>query len=169
MGTVAPAPLTSFRPGIPDFGVILQLWDSICSLLPESNVLGSVAAPFQTSDLNGAVSWGKVVFLTSCFITMAGCGILSSLLRRRSQEPPSETRRWRLQNKRHSRGSSGIITSSEEEDGDSSESPRHTTDSVKEKGVSSHHCGQPEDGMPSILIFEYGLIIQQLPAQIPGS
>lgn len=148
MGTVAPAPLISSRSGIPDFGAVLRFWDSICTLLPESGFLASLTAPFRTSDLNSAVSWGKVVFLTSCFITMAGCGILTSLLRRRSQVSPPEIRRRRLRDRHYSKASAGTVTSSEEEEDDeSNESPRRSTDALREKEVSTHHYEQSEDGM----------------------
>ncbi|RMJ22232.1 hypothetical protein PHISP_06899 [Aspergillus sp. HF37] len=143
MGTVAPAPLTS-RSGIPDFGAVLRLWDSITTLFPESNVLASIAVPFQTSDINGAVSWGKVVFLTSCFITMAGCGVLRSMLRRRAAKPLSAIKRRRLRNNNYSKDSAGTVTSSEEDEV-TNESPRRSTDALTEKGVSARHYEESED------------------------
>lgn len=145
MGTAAPASLASTRTGIPDFGAILRFWDGLTALFPDSSALASFLARFQT-DPNGSVNWGKVVFLTSCFVTMAGCGILTSLLRRKSPRPsPEIRRRRRLQRRDYSKGSAGTVTSSEEED-DSDEPPCDSAYALTEKGVSSHY-EQPDDGM----------------------
>lgn len=150
MGTVAPAALAASRPVVTDVGAVFRFWDSICALVPNSSALASLLAPFQTSDLNGVVSWGKVVFLTSCFITMAGCGLLTSLLRRRRSEQSSEIRRHRRSLRRdYSNASAGTVTSSEEEDDDSNGSPRHSTDGLRKKDIRSHHYEQVDDGQSS--------------------
>lgn len=139
MGTVAPVPPAS-RPVFTDVGAIFRFWDSLCVLLPKS-----LLAPFQTSDLNGAVSWGKVVFLASCFITMAGCGLLTSLLRRKRPEPSEIRRHRRALHRDYSKASAGTVTSSEEEDEDSAPSPRRSTDALRGKRPRSHSYEQVDD------------------------
>lgn len=146
MGT-AVLPLASSRSGLLDSGPLLRFWDSFCALLPNSSAFASLLGPFQTSDLDGAVSWGKVVFLTSCFIIMAGCGILTRLLRRKDRKPSPDTRRRRRSpRKDYSKTSAGTVTSSEEEDDYSNGSLRHSSDSMSKKGVSTHHYEQTGDG-----------------------
>lgn len=129
MGTVSPSPPSS-RPGVPDFGSILRFWDSIGFALPNSSVL---LHPLQALDRNGTVNWGKVVFLASCFATMAGCGILTSLLRRKDEKRISEIRRQRRSlRKNRSKSSTGTVTSSEDED-DSTESVYHSNVELSEQ------------------------------------
>lgn len=139
-------PLASSRPGFSDFGPLFQFWDSLCAFFPSSSAFAPLLAPFRTSDLNGAVSWGKVVFLTSCFITMAGCGILTRILRRKDRKPsPDVRRRHRLLRKNRSK-SAGTVTSSEEEEDYSNTSPRQSRDSMRKRDVSIHHYEQTDDG-----------------------
>ncbi|KAJ5568323.1 hypothetical protein N7450_010809 [Penicillium hetheringtonii] len=83
---------------------------------------------------NDSVNWGQVVFLSTCVVTMAGCGLITSFIRRkwsqkgrsgsqRSKRNPSSTR---------SNKSTKTLTSSdddyEDDDLDSSGSLRHGTD-----------------------------------------
>lgn len=84
------------------------------------------------------------MFLTTCFVAMAGCALLSSLLRRRSQAP-SEGRRFRRSiRKDYSKTAAGTVTSSDEEDYDSNGSLRHGTE--PEKGASTQHREQTVEG-----------------------
>ncbi|KAJ5084628.1 hypothetical protein NUU61_009207 [Penicillium alfredii] len=76
---------------------------------------------------NDTVNWGQVVFLTTCAITMVGCGLLSSLARRRRS---LQTARSSL--RKSSTKSSKTLTSSsdddyEDEDYDSNGSLHHGT------------------------------------------
>lgn len=142
MGTVTPSPPSS-RPGFPDFGAILRFWDSIGFAVPNSSVL---LHPLQALDRNGTVNWGKVVFLASCFATMAGCGILTSLLRRKDEKRISEIRRQRRSlHKNRSKSSTGTVTSSEDED-DATESVYHANAELREQP------DQSEDGSSFVLL-----------------
>ena len=101
---------------------VLRIWDSV---VPSSLDL------FRTFDWNGSVNWSKLVFLSTCFFAMAGCGLLTSLLRRKSSKSPEESRRFRRSiRKTYSKTSAGTVTSSDEEDYDSSGSLRHGTDAA---------------------------------------
>lgn len=101
---------------------VLRTWDSV---VPSSLDF------FRAVDSNGSVNWSKLVFLSTCFFAMAGCGLLTSLLRRKSSKSPEESRRFRRSiRKTYSKTSAGTVTSSDEEDYDSSGSLRHGTDAA---------------------------------------
>ncbi|KAJ5586952.1 uncharacterized protein N7459_002717 [Penicillium hispanicum] len=90
-----------------------------------------VANYFRTLYGNDSVNWGQVVFLTTLMITMAGCGLLSRLVRRkRSPAKKVRSRRPALR-KSSTKSSTKTLTSSDEdyedEDYDSNGSLRHGT------------------------------------------
>ncbi|KAF3394064.1 hypothetical protein F1880_005144 [Penicillium rolfsii] len=93
----------------------------------------SLAAYFRSIYHNGTVNWGQVAFLTTCTITMVGCGLFSSLVWRwRSPEKRKSSRpRFRLR-KGPSKTSTRTLTSSdddyEDDDYDSNGSLRHGTE-----------------------------------------
>ncbi|KAJ5384692.1 hypothetical protein N7517_002603 [Penicillium concentricum] len=91
----------------------------------------SIASSFRGLYRNDDVNWGQVVFLTTCVIAMTGCGLLSSLLRRK-QSGLNASRAPRAAARKSSSKSSKILSSSEEEDYededyDSNASLRHGT------------------------------------------
>ena len=126
---VPPLTLTTSHTSSSSNKAVLRIWDSV---VPSSL--------FQTFDWNGSVNWSKLVFLSTCFFAMAGCGLLTSLLRRKSSKSPEESRRFRRSiRKTYSKTSAGTVTSSDEEDYDSSGSLRHGTDAaLSEKDAVAH-------------------------------
>jgi hypothetical protein len=78
---------------------------------------------------NDTVNWGQVVFLTTCVIAMTGCGMLSSLVRRKAS--PSARAQRPARKGSSARSSSKTLSSSEDdyedEDYDSNASLRHGT------------------------------------------
>ncbi|EAW23404.1 RNA 5'-triphosphatase domain-containing protein [Aspergillus fischeri NRRL 181] len=130
------------RPGLSNTGAALQLWESASAVFSNPTALLSFTRNFQILDQDGILNWGKVAFLTTCIITMAGCGFLSSLLRRKGSKRSSGRKRFRrgIQND-DSKTSPGTTTSSEEEDYDSSGSLHHGTDAAlpQEKVTHKHH------------------------------
>lgn len=150
MGSTGAPPLT---PSIPshyssnfssDVKTVLRICDSVVSSLLDR---------FRTFDHNGTVNWSKVVFLTTCFVAMAGCGLLTSLLRRRNMQLPSlEGKRFHFSTrKNHSKTTAGTVTSSDEEDYDSNDSLRPVIGSVSEKNGSIQHHEQTIEGPPAPL------------------
>jgi hypothetical protein len=135
--------------GLSNTGAALQLWESACAAFSNPTALLSFTHNFQILDQDGTLIWGKVAFLTTCIITMAGCGFLSSLLRHRGSKRSSGRKRFRrgIQND-DSKTSPETTTSSEEEDYDSSGSLHHGTDAAlpQEKVTHKHH-EQSADGM----------------------
>ncbi|RHZ66371.1 RNA 5'-triphosphatase domain-containing protein [Aspergillus thermomutatus] len=133
---------TTSRPGLLGTGAALQLWESASAAFSNPTAFLSFTRNFYTLDQDGTLNWGKVVFLTTCIITMAGCGFLSSLLRRSGSKRSSGRKRFRrgIQND-DSTTSAGTTTSSEEEDYDSSGSLHHGTDAAlpQEKVTHKHH------------------------------
>jgi len=83
---------------------------------------------------NDSVNWGQVVFLSTCVVTMAGCGLITSFIRRKwSQKGRSGSQRSkRNPSSTKSNKSTKTLTSSdddyEDDDLDSSGSLRHGTD-----------------------------------------
>lgn len=94
----------------------------------------SLAAYLRSLYRNDSVNWGQVAFLTTCIITMVGCGLFSSLIwRLRSHEKRKSSSRPRLGlRKRSTKSSTKTLTSSdddyEDDDYDSNGSLRHGTE-----------------------------------------
>ncbi|PYH71576.1 RNA 5'-triphosphatase domain-containing protein [Aspergillus vadensis CBS 113365] len=125
---------TTSRSGLVDLGASLRFWDSTYTAFTNSGAFASLARLCQAYSYDGTVNWGKVVFLTTCFITMLGCGIISSVLRRKAWGQVSGKARFRRTRKGLSKRSEGMVTSSDEEDYDSTGSLRHGTEgTVAEK------------------------------------
>lgn len=115
-------------------------------------VVSSFLDHFRAFDRNGTVNWSKVVFLTTCFVAMAGCGLLTSLLRRRNLQSPSKGKRFRLSTrKNHTKTAAGTVTSSDEEDYDSNDSLHPANGSLSEKDGSIQHNEQSVEGLPTPL------------------
>lgn len=92
---------------------------------------GTVATYCRNLLRNDSVNWGQVVFLATCVITMAGCGLLSTIFRRR-QSPTKKPRSIRPSfRKTSTKSSSKTLTSSdddyEDDEYDSNGSLRHAT------------------------------------------
>ena len=131
-----------------DFGVVRRSWDSIHAIL-DPKVLFSLPRLSRTFDQDGTVNWGKLVFVITCLLTMAGCGILSSFMRRKSLNRLISRKRLRRAAARRdtSKGSAGTITSSDDEEYDSSGSLRNVTDrSSHEEKVAPQRREQSEEG-----------------------
>lgn len=127
--------LPPFTPTSYSYPIVLRIWNSVVS---------SFLDPFRAFYRNGTVNWSQVVFLITCFVSMAGCALLSSLLRRRSQAS-SEGRRFRRSlRKDYPKTAAGTVTSSDEEDYDSNGSLRHGTE--PDKGASTQHREQTVEG-----------------------
>lgn len=116
---------TANRSGL---GAFVQLYNS-ARVTAQQASLSSVANSLRNLHRNETVNWGQVVFLITCVITMAGCGIFSSL-RRRSPAKKPRSQRSSIR-KTLSKSSSKTLTSSdddyEDEDYDSNGSLRHAT------------------------------------------
>ncbi|EAW08375.1 RNA 5'-triphosphatase domain-containing protein [Aspergillus clavatus NRRL 1] len=124
-----------------DIGAALQLWDSVSATLSHSTAFLGFSRSFHTLDADGTITWGKVVFLTTCLITMAGCGFLSSLVRRRVFKRSRDRKPLRRgAQKEHSTSVAGTTTSSEEEedDYDSSGSLRFGTNAAMPQEKVTH-------------------------------
>ncbi|KAJ5085848.1 hypothetical protein N7532_010619 [Penicillium argentinense] len=113
---------SSNRPGI------AALWQLVAAQRPPYI---SVANYFSSLYRNDSVNWGQVVFLTTCVITMAACGLISSFVRRRWS---LKTRSSKARNASSTKStkSTKTLTSSdddyEDDDYDSNGSLRHGTD-----------------------------------------
>lgn len=116
---------TANRSGL---GAFVQLCNS-ARVAAQQTSFSSVANFLRNLHRNETVNWGQVVFLITCVITMAGCGIFSSL-RRRSPAKKPRSQRSSIR-KTLSKSSSKTLTSSdddyEDEDYDSNGSLRHAT------------------------------------------
>lgn len=121
---------------------VLRIWDSVIS---------STLDRYR----NGTVNWSQVVFLTTCFVAMVGCGFLSSLLRRRGVQPPSDGRGRRFgrsARKNDRKSSAGAMSSSDEDEYDSNMSLRPGTDSsLSEKDATGQHREQSVEGQSYFL------------------
>ncbi|KAK9597379.1 hypothetical protein V6Z96_007573 [Aspergillus fumigatus] len=130
------------HPGLSNTGAALQLWKSASAVFSNPTALLSLTRNFQILDQDGSLNWGNVAFVTTCIIAMAGCGFLSSLLRRKGSKRSSGRKRFRRGIQIHdSKTSPETTTSSEEEDYDSSGSLRNSTDAAlpQEKVTHKHH------------------------------
>lgn len=149
MGSTGPPPFTSpvsspHSPSLPlGIKTVLRICDSTFS---------SFLDRFQAFDRNGPVNYSKVVFLTTCFVAMAGCGILTSLLRRRNlQQPSSGVRRFRRSARKDGpKSAAGTVTSSDEEDYDSNGSLRLVNGSISERDGTSHQNHEQTPEGPSV-------------------
>ncbi|PWY72380.1 dual specificity phosphatase catalytic domain protein [Aspergillus heteromorphus CBS 117.55] len=135
---------TTSRPGLVDIGAHLRLWDSTYAAFSNSGAFLSLTRLFQAYSHDGSVNWGKVVFLTTCFVTMVGCGVITSFLRRKGWGQASGKARFRRVARRGYKRSSGTVTSSDE-DYDSSGSLGGTESTIPEKKKEVPQCGQRED------------------------
>ncbi|KAF4759624.1 hypothetical protein N7455_002396 [Penicillium solitum] len=111
-----------------------------------SSIIGSFRGLYR----NGNVNWGQVVLLTTCVVAMTGCGLLSSLVRRK-RSGSKTSRAQRPATRKTSTKSSKTLSSSEEddyedEDYDSNASLRHGTNpSYKTKEWQSETQQQSSD------------------------
>lgn len=122
--------LTS-QPNKTGIAAVLRFYHSVRATA-ENASFSSIANFLRGLYRNDTVNWGQVVFLTTCVIAMAGCGLLSSLVRRkRSGSGGSRAQRPSLR-KSLTKSSSKTLSSSseddyEDEDYDSNASLRHGT------------------------------------------
>lgn len=113
-----------------------------------------VANYFSSLYRNDTVNWGQVVFLSTCVVTMAGCGLITSFIRRKwSKKGRSKSQRSkRNPSSTKSNKSTKTLTSSdddyEDDDLDSSGSIRHGTDPSHAKATqwSAEPQQQSSDG-----------------------
>ncbi|CAG8311493.1 unnamed protein product [Penicillium nalgiovense] len=90
----------------------------------------SIASSFRALYRNDNVNWGHFVFLTTCLIAMTGCGLLSSLVKRRrsgSKAPRAQRPAVRKRLNKSSKSLSSSEEDYEDEDYDSNASLRHGT------------------------------------------
>ena len=159
------APRTPLRYLIMGSDAISALYDSLTSQFKSIAVLrffhslratfqnasfASIASSFRGLCRNDNVNWGQVVFLTTCVIAMSGCGLLSSLVKRR-RSGSNTSRAERPAVRKRSNKSSKSLSSSEEdyedEDYDSNASLRHGTNpNYKKKEWPSDTQQQSSDG-----------------------
>ncbi|KAJ5157234.1 uncharacterized protein N7482_008334 [Penicillium canariense] len=138
---------------------VLHLYHS-ARIAAQQASLSSVTHCLRSLYRNENVNWGQVVFLTTCVITMAGCGLLSFVRRSRSSEKKKSSSRPRLSlRKRSTRSSTRTLTSSEDdyedEDYDSNGSLHHGTEPHrKATSWSSQPQQQTSDGK---IIFSAGI------------
>ncbi|KAJ5354802.1 hypothetical protein N7541_005846 [Penicillium brevicompactum] len=106
---------------------ISRLVDSIRSTTSNSP-FSDISGYFRGLYRNDKVNWGQVVFLTTCVVAMTGCGLISSLVRRKWSRSPLSPRSSRNGSKSSSKGlSSSEEDDYEDEDYDSNASLRHGT------------------------------------------
>lgn len=141
--------LTS-QPKPSSVATILRFFHSVRAAAQNAS-FSSVASSFRGLYRNGNVNWGQVVFLTTCVVAMTGCGVLSSLVRRR-RSGSKASRAQRPASRKRSIKSSKTLSSSEEEDYededyDSNASLRHGTNpNYKKEDWPSDTQQQSSDG-----------------------
>ena len=129
---------------------ILRFFHSVRAAAQNAS-FSSIASSFRGLYRNDNVNWGQVVLLTTCVIAMTGCGLLSSLVRRK-RSGSKTSRAQRPATRKSSTKSSKTLSSSEEddyedEDYDSNASLRHGTNpSYKTKEWQSDTQQQSSDG-----------------------
>lgn len=110
----------------------------------------SIASSFRGLYRNDNVNWGQVVFLTTCLIAMTGCGLLSSLVKRRQSGSKAPRAQRPAVGKRSNKSSKSLSSSEEDyedEDYDSNASLRHGTNpNYKKKEWPSDTQQQSSDG-----------------------
>ncbi|KAJ5551586.1 hypothetical protein N7535_000469 [Penicillium sp. DV-2018c] len=111
----------------------------------------SLASSLRGLYRNDNVNWGQIVFLTTCVVAMTGCGIFSSLLKRKLPSPDESSVQRRGARRNASKSSKTLSSSDEEdyedEDFDSKASLRRETNpDYKAKDLSSETQQQSSDG-----------------------
>lgn len=98
--------------------------------------------------------WPRLVFLTTCFATMVGCGVLSLVAYRDRQRQLWSDQRRRFVSRRRSQVPSGTVTSSDEdfENDDDSESSRSTKEARQRSNEESKDYGLYH-GIPTFFPF----------------
>ncbi|KAJ6079580.1 Protein-tyrosine/Dual-specificity phosphatase [Penicillium canescens] len=122
--------LTS-QPNKTGIAAVLRFYHSVRATA-ENASFSSIANFLRGLYRNDTVNWGQVVFLTTCVIAMAGCGLLSSLVRRKRSGPGGSRAQRPSLRKSLTKSSSKTLSSSseddyEDEDYDSNASLRHGT------------------------------------------
>ena len=111
----------------------------------------AIANYLRTIYSNESVNWGQIVFLAAIVVTMAGCGLLSRLVKRNGS-PVRKSRSRRLAiRKSSSKASTRTLTSSdddyEDEDDDNSGSFSHNNNTHHTASAwPSQPCQQSSDG-----------------------
>lgn len=164
------------------FAAVFHLYHS-ARIAAQQATLASVAASLRSLYRNESLNWGQVALLSTCFITMVGCGLLSSLIwRGLSLERKSSSRPRTGLRMRSTRSSTKTLTSSdddyEDDDYDSNDSLRHGTEPHRQATEwSSEPQQQTSDGERNFLPgfsslpawLGKPLTFQQLSRQIPVS
>ena len=140
-------PATS-RPGIVESGALSRAWDTVYSTFSRSGISIYLSYLTQISRYDGTLNWGKVVFLITCIATMVGCGFVTSILRRKGWgATPAKKRFRRALRKDYSKRSAGTVTSSEDEDYDSTGSlSLGSNETILEKREAPQHHEKRENG-----------------------
>lgn len=116
-----------YEPAYRSGTTISRLLDSIRTATvngPLSDITGYFCGLYR----NDKVNWSQVVFLTTCVVAMTGCGLVSSLVRRKWSRSPLAQKTSRNNSKSSSKGlSSSEEDDYEDEDYDSNASLRHGT------------------------------------------
>lgn len=119
--------------------------------------LSDVANYFIPLYRNDSENRGKVVFLTTFIIAMAGCGLLTSLLRRRRSSEQTRTLRKTVR-KTSTKSSTRTLTSSDDDYEDEDESTgslrQETVSQRKATEWSAHPQQQGSDGKESCPPFD---------------
>jgi hypothetical protein len=129
---------------------VLQYFYSVRAAARNTSLV-SVTNSLRGIDRNDNVNWGQIVFLTTCVIAMTGCGLLSSLLKRKLSRS-NGSRAQRPGVLKSATRSSKTLSSSEDEDYededyDSKTSLRRGTNpDYKAKDLSSETQQQSSDG-----------------------
>ena len=98
--------------------------------------LTSIANHLRDLYGNNSVNWGQTVFLLTCVITMAGCGLFSSVFRRR-RAPGKKTRSQRLFRRQSSTKSSSKTLTSSDDDYEDEEYDSNSNGSLRH-GMNAH-------------------------------
>ncbi|KAJ5629203.1 hypothetical protein N7528_002860 [Penicillium herquei] len=135
------------RSGIAAF---LQLYNSV-RVTAQRAPLSSIATSLRNLYGND-LTYGQALFVLTCVITMAGCGLFAAFKRRRSS--PKKPRSQRSSTRKTSKSSSRTLTSSdddyEDEDYDSNGSLHHATGALpKAEDWSSQPEQQSSDAFKS--------------------
>ncbi|RAH83553.1 dual specificity phosphatase catalytic domain protein [Aspergillus japonicus CBS 114.51] len=144
---VSPTFPTTSRPGIVESGALLRTWDTVYSTFSRSGIFVYLSHFTQISRYDGTLNWGKIVLLTTCIVTMVGCGFVTSILRRKGWGATPVKKRFRRSlRKDYSKRSAGTVTSSEDEDYDSTGSLSLGSDeTILEKREAPQHLEKHEN------------------------
>lgn len=102
------------------FAVIWQFYNE-ARIAARQASLSSITDYFVSLYRNDSENRGKVVFLTTFIVAMAGCGLLTSLLRRRRSSEQTQFRRPTVR-KTSTKSSTRTLTSSDDDYEDDDES-----------------------------------------------